>query len=369
MKGIKLGKLFGIELRLNFSWFVFFLWVTFALGQEFAQQNTAWSPTTVYGIAAVTSILFFGSVLLHELSHSLVAKAYKLPVQSITLHLFGGVSQMDREPARAREELFIAGAGPLMSIVLGIIFGGIYLATKSISVLSTPAGWLAFINIFLAVLNLVPGFPLDGGRILRAALWGFTKDFRRSTKIAARAGQAIAGLLIMIGLFCIMSGNWMGLWYGLIGFYLLGMAKTSYQQVELQYMLRGLKVSNMSLEDLPQISGKLNIADFLNNYILGARNRHYMIVDDNMIRGVVSLNQLNALEEKTKIAKNLEDVMTPINNLKRIDPETEVIQALELMSQLNASQLPVVKNNELLGFIGRDDLLNYIRQRFEFGLQ
>jgi hypothetical protein len=298
-----------------------------------------------------------------------VAKGFKLPVKSISLHLFGGVSQMEREPVRPRDEFLIAAAGPAASILIGGLFLVLWFASRhSLPVVASPAQWLGVINIGLGLFNLIPGFPIDGGRLLRAAIWGVTKDFRRATRIAARIGQGIAGLFIMLGLYRVMEGNLEGLWIGLIGFYLLGMARSSYQQVELQYMLRGMKISSLSLEDLPQITGKLNIADFLSNYILGSRDRHYMVVDDNMIRGVVSLGGLNSLDDKVKESRKLEDAMTAINDLRRIDPETEVIQALELMSQLNTSQLPVVRNNELLGFIGKDTLVNYIRKRFEFGV-
>jgi len=369
MNGIRLGKLFGIEIRLNPSWVLVFLYLAFMFAVEFESKNLGWSKPITYTLGIVTSLLFFLSVLMHEFAHSLVAKAFKLPVQSISLHLFGGVSQMEKEPVRPRDEFLIAGAGPLASILIGGILLLVSLFTfQSVPMVGIPARWLGEINIGLGLFNLIPGFPIDGGRLLRALLWGATKDFRRATKIAARIGQGIAALFIMLGVYQVMEGNFGGLWIGLIGFYLLGMARSSYQQVELQYMLRGMKISSLSLEDLPQISGKLNIADFLTNYIVGARERHFMIVDDNMIRGLVSLNALTSLDEKVQSTQKLEDAMTAINDLRRLDPETEVIQALELMSQLNTSQLPVVRNNELLGFIGRDTLLNCIRKRFEFGV-
>ena len=367
MKGIRLGKLFGIEIKLNPSWVLVFLWLAYIFAIEF--EKLGLSNSVRYLMGGATSLLFFVSVLMHEFAHSLVARAFKLPVQSISLHLFGGVSQMEKEPVRPRDEFLIAAAGPLASILIGGILLLVSLFTlKSVQVVGLPAQLLGIINVGLGLFNLIPGFPIDGGRLLRAVIWGATKDFRRATKIAARIGQGIAALFIMLGVYQAMEGNFGGLWIGLIGFYLLGMARSSYQQVELQYMLRGMKISSLSLEDLPQISGKLNIADFLTNYIVGARERHFMIVDDNMIRGLVSLNALTSLDENVKNTQKLEDVMTAINDLRRLDPETEVIQALELMSQLNTSQLPVVRNNELLGFIGRDTLLNCIRKRFEFGI-
>ena len=278
MKGIKLGKIFGIEIRLNPSWFVIFVLLSMMLATP--SKDNPWSPVTRYTVGIITSIVFFASVLLHELAHSLVAKAFKLPVHSIVLHVFGGVSQMEREPARARDELLIASAGPLTSILLGFLFGVLWYFTQhSALIVAAPAQYLFLINIALGLFNLIPGYPIDGGRILRAIIWGVTKDFRQATKIAARVGQGIAAVFIMLSLYLVMAGNFEGLWLGLIGLYLLGMARSSYQQVELQYRLRGLKVGSLSLEDLQQVSGKLNIAEFLDNYVIGARERHYMVVE------------------------------------------------------------------------------------------
>ncbi|MBL7166927.1 MAG: site-2 protease family protein [Dehalococcoidales bacterium] len=218
--GIPIGRLFGISLRLNYSWFIVFGLVTWSLTtQQFPLNFPEWSLAMSLVAGIVTSLLFFGSLLAHELMHSVVAQSVGIKVNSITLFIFGGVAQMSEEPHQPKDELRIALAGPLTSVALGIIFWAVYLLVEGHSEFVLAISyWLSLINIFLAVFNLIPGFPLDGGRVLRAILWWRSNNLRRATKIATNIGRAVGYLFIFGGLYFIFEGLWLnGLWLALIG--------------------------------------------------------------------------------------------------------------------------------------------------------
>jgi len=247
-EGISIGKAFGIPLRLHYSWFIVFVLITWSLAYNFLHTYPQWSLATSIVAGVVTSLLFFGSVLAHELSHSLVAQTAGIPIQSITLFIFGGVSQMVEEPKQPQVEFRMALAGPLTSLVLGGIFLAIWFWLGGVSeFIKAICFWLGWINIALAGFNLVPGFPLDGGRVLRSLLWWRSGDLRKSTKIASNIGRAIGYLLILIGIAVIFTTrDWInGLWLAFIGWFLENAASASYRQLALQDILRGHRVASL----------------------------------------------------------------------------------------------------------------------------
>jgi len=240
--GLPLGRLFGISLRLHYSWFIVFALITWALAASYFPENyPTWSTATSIIAGAVTSLLFFGSVLAHELMHSVVAQRRGIPVHSITLFIFGGVSQMTDEPKQPGDELRIALAGPVTSLIIGGICWGIYFWSRgSLVFLSAVAFWLGWINVFLAGFNLIPGFPLDGGRVLRSIIWWRSGNLRRATKTASNIGRGVGYLFIFGGIFLVFWGLWInGLWLAFIGWFLENAAVGSYRQLALRDILQG----------------------------------------------------------------------------------------------------------------------------------
>ena len=229
---LRLGKILGIPIEINASWLVVFLLLTFVLVQEFGEANLDWSVGQMWLVAVLLAVLFFVSVLTHELSHSLLARRKGIPVQGITLFIFGGVSRLTREPSRPLTEFQIAVVGPLTSLVLAAVFGGLwYLLGASDSTLGVILFLLAWSNLTLGGFNILPGYPLDGGRVLRAVVWGLTGDHRRATSVATRAGQAIGGLTVLIGVAMGVFANPVdGVWIALVGAFLLSVATASYRQ-------------------------------------------------------------------------------------------------------------------------------------------
>ena len=272
---VKLGRIAGISIGLHYSWFIIALLIALSLVQHFREVTPQWSSTVIWIAALVTSLLFFAALLLHELAHSLVAKTRGLRVRSITLFALGGVSQIETEASDAKSEFWIAIVGPLTSLVIGLVLlgsawvngwkTGTEPATPVISVLV----WLGYINITLAGFNMIPGYPLDGGRVLRAVIWWITGNADRSTRVAAQVGQVVAFLFILSGLFRLFVGaNFGGLWLAFIGWFLLDASRASYAQVELMAGLRNRRVADIMDADYATVEGHLSVQDLVDEYVL-----------------------------------------------------------------------------------------------------
>src|ERR1700687_5042766 len=255
-EGIQIGRIYGIPIFLHTSWFIIFGLIAFSFVSEFSALQLNIPTSRVWALGLMTSALFFGSLVFHEMAHSVIAKHYKIPVVSITLFVFGGVSRIGREPSRAIEEFYIAVAGPLSSFLLAGGFGIVYQAAGTNVILQALAGSLAWINLSLALFNLLPGFPLDGGRIFRAIVWGITKDYSRSTRFAARSGQVVAYGMIALGAVLAVSGYVnrgdmiSGMWLAFIGWFLLTTARQSRAQADARGALEGLRVADIMTADL-----------------------------------------------------------------------------------------------------------------------
>ena len=271
--GIPIGRFFGITVKLHWSWFIIFFLITWMLATDYFpsfEEYESWSTATRWVLGAVTSILFFASVLAHELAHSLVAKAGGLKVSAITLFLFGGVSQLTEEPKSPGKEFTMAVAGPATSLAIGGACLGIVFATRnSVSPVTGMALWLGYLNISLAAFNMIPGFPLDGGRVLRSVIWWRSHNLRRSTRIASIVGRVFGFLFIVGGIALIFTDYWSnGLWLALIGWILENAAAGSYRQVALQDLLRGHKVSEVMTRDCPAVPSTITVEQLVNDYIL-----------------------------------------------------------------------------------------------------
>ncbi len=288
---LRLGKVFGVEIRLDYSWFFIFFLITWSLaGHYFPTAHAGWSTGAYWAVGALTSVLFFGSVLAHELAHSTVAGALGIRVRDITLYIFGGAASMEREPKRARDDFMIAVVGPLTSLVLAAVFAVTWwLSTDRIDTLHAMTGWLAWINLALGVFNLLPGFPLDGGRAFRAAIWGATGDRQRATVIAGASGQLVATVLIFWGIWQIFTGNWAsGIWIAFIGWFLRGAAIDSVQAQALEKLLAGHTVREVMMTDCPQVARTMTLDVVVDQLLLTSGHHCLPVVDDGHVVGVIT---------------------------------------------------------------------------------
>lgn len=368
--GLKLGRLWGIPIRLHLSWFLIFALVTWSLAVGyFPAEYPTLSPLLYWVLGAVTSLLFFVSVLAHELGHAVVARRNDVPVRGITLFIFGGVAQIGREPPTAGAEFRIAIAGPLVSLALAALFQVAWWFDREISFLAAPSAWLARINLILAVFNLLPGFPLDGGRILRAVIWQVTGNARRATQAATLLGQVVAFGLMGWGVFLILSGAFFnGLWLIFIGWFLQNAAASSYAQANVQEALRGMAVGEVMTRDCPLVSGGLSLQQLVDDHILTGQQRCFFIADHGLPRGLLSLTDVARVPRAQWSRVTAEQVMKPWADVVHVAPETDLLAALLRMDDARVAQVPVVKNGELVGLLSREHVLHYIRLRSELGL-
>ena len=364
--GIPIGKLFGIAIRLNYSWFIIFVLVTWALTTSYFPN---WGLATSILAGVVTSLLFFGSILAHELMHSLVAQASGIPVKSITLFIFGGVSLISEEPKEPKVELRIALAGPLTSFVLGGIFWAIWFALPDTAELVTVvAFWLGWINILLAVFNLIPGFPLDGGRVLRAILWWRSRDLLRATKIATNIGRGIGFLFIFGGIWLIFSGFlFNGLWFVFIGWFLGNAAAGSYRQLALQQVLQGHLTSEIMTRDCLMVPSDTTILKLVNDYIFPS-GRHCLVVADSRVLGLVSLQNVKVVPRNQWASYTVKEVMTPYEKLKWVSPNEDLASVLKILTEQGINQLPVVEDGDIVGIVTRDNLLSVFNVHDKLGI-
>jgi Zn-dependent protease/CBS domain-containing protein len=369
--GIPLGRIFGISIKLNYTWFIIFALVTWSLSANyFPVEYPDWSIITSLVAGIVTSLLLFCSVLAHELMHSIVAQKLGIPVPSITLFIFGGVSQISEEPKTPKDELRIALAGPLTSIALGLVFGAIwYLLSPQFEFVRAIAFWLGLINMSLAAFNLIPGFPLDGGRVLRSILWWRNEDLQQATKIASNVGRGIGYLFIFGGVFFIFQGLWLnGLWLALIGWFLENTALGSYQQVALLGMLQGHTAQEVMTRDCPAINPDLTVDALVNEHVLTSGRRCFPVTTDSRILGLVTLHDIRSVPRSLWATKKVSEVMTPLSNLKSVSPDDGLSTVLRVLTEEDINQVIVLNNEDIAGIIGRDNLLSFIKLRGELGV-
>ena len=369
---VKVGRVAGISIGLHYSWFIIAFLIIFSLSGHFGAVMPQWSSTTIWSAAIVTGLLFFVTLLLHELAHSLLAKAKGLRVRNITLFALGGVSQIESEAPDAMSEFWIAIVGPLTSLVIGFVCLALAWSlgwapnSEPRTYFSAVLVWLGYINLVLAAFNMIPGYPLDGGRVLRALVWWKTHSIERSTRIAARVGQTIAFLFIFYGLFQFFGGkNFGGLWLAFIGWFLLDASRTSYAQVELTAGLRDRKVSDMMDRDFSMVEARMSLQDFVNQYLLVSGRRCFAVVQNDNLVGLITPNEVKAVERELWPQTSVQSVMRPLSQLQTVTPDMPAIQALEIMSRKDINQLPVVSDGQLLAIFSRSSVMGFLHNRSE----
>jgi Zn-dependent protease len=371
-EGIQIGRIYGIPIFLHTSWFIIFGLVALSFVSQFDALQLNIPTSRLWGLGLMTSALFFGSLVFHELAHSIIAKHYKIPVVSITLFVFGGVSRTGREPVRALEEFNISAAGPLSNFLLA---GGFWLVTRQAGsniILTKLAGSLEVLNLGLAVFNLLPGFPLDGGHIFRAIVWGFNKDYARATRITARSGQVIAYGMIALGAvtaianYARLGGPVGGLWLAFIGWFILSAAKQSQAQVEARGALEGLRVADIMTPELHTVGREISLEDYAREMVRTGRRAHLVVAGDQLV-GLVTAEALNTIPQHDWEVTSVQAVMLPKDRLHWAAPGEPALSLLDRMRTVGMQQMPVIAGGNVVGVVTRDSILRVLQSRHALG--
>lgn len=371
--GFKIMTIRGIAISIHVSWLLAVAIITWSLGAYFHQHFPDWGASVPYVVAAICALLLFVAVLLHELAHSFTARALGLPVNSITLFIFGGVSNLSREPDNARTELLVAVAGPLTSLVLAGVFYALYLlslASHWPSEVLAALGYLSSINLALALFNLIPGFPLDGGRVFRSLVWMITGKRRTATRIASVVGQGIGIVFILVGVYvAFVSGDIIsGIWLAFIGWFLQSAAGASYQQAVMDQALRGVEVQNVMDRAPRGVSRITTLEDIVYGHMLAGNQRSVPVVDpDGRLRGLVTLSDLQKVPREQWADTSVTDAMTPADALVTVQPHEDLAHALQALAANRYHQLPVVEDAHLVGMLDRAHVLQWIHLREQLG--
>ncbi len=363
-RSIQLGKLFGIPFKLHYSWFLIFIFITVILSYAYYPEvtNGSWSTAAYWGLGVLTSLLFFASVVVHELSHSAVAIRGGMPVKSITLFFFGGVAQITKEATKPTTELKMAIAGPLASIALaGLYYGIFWISSGFNEYLAVLCWWLALINGMLAVFNMIPGFPLDGGRVFRSIVWLVTGNYMRATRIATMAGRGVAYLFILGGIVLLFLPEWRfnGLWFLFLGFLLYSAATTSYRQAVLLDALRGFTAQDVMTRDPPLVPRNLTIRELIQRRFLPTSSQFFLVVEGESVGGLLTLRRIKGIPRDEWDITTVGQAMTPVEKLKVVRPSDDALEVLQRMDEESLNEIAVAGGGRVIGVVVRESLIRF----------
>jgi len=367
---VSLFKILGFQVWMDSSWLVLALLITWSLASGyFPSEIAGLSKNTYWLMGAFGAVGIFGSIVFHELWHSLIARRYGMPMEGITLFIFGGVAEMSDEPPSARAEFMMAIAGPASSIALSIGFFGLH-SVLGKTLLPAPVlaviYYLSFINVLLAAFNLLPGFPLDGGRLLRSALWAWKNNFRWATSIASRTGSAFGISLIILGLFTFITGNIIGgIWYFLIGSFLRNAARASLQQAVFKQYLQGEAVAKFMNPEIITVTPEITVENLVDNFIYKHHFKMFPVLDDERLVGCVSTSQVKEINRAEWPGTRVGDIAESCTDDNTISPDTDAMDALIEMNRTGRSRLMVVEDDKLLGLISLRDLLQFLSLKLD----
>jgi Zn-dependent protease/CBS domain-containing protein len=373
----------GIDIRVDSSWLFIFVLLTWNLVAVFSHWHPKWSPLEALILAGTASLLFFGGILLHELAHSAVAWSYGLRVRSITLFLFGGVSDIEIEPSSPKAELFTAVVGPITSILLGVglllfVSRGTFISVEDtaeawsaiapLGPFATVVTWLGYINVVIGLFNLIPGFPLDGGRVLRAILWSATGDLRIATRWASATGQTVGWLLIAGGIAMTFgshlpffgTGLISGIWLAFIGWFLHGAATQATTRLALDDALTGITVQQLMQRDGPVAAPELSVAALVHEHLIHGEDRALPVVGDDVLKGLVAISDVRRLKPEQWAGTTVGSIMRGIETLSVATPAEPLAKAFEQLVKSDVDQLPVVTNGRLVGMLRRRDVTRWL---------
>lgn len=369
-KGITLIKLFGFEVKIDFSWLLLGLLITWTLAQGLFPHFYKGLSTATYWLMGVAGALgLLVSIVFHELWHSLIARRFGLPMKGITLFIFGGVAEMTEEPPSPKAEFFMAVAGPISSIILGLGLFGITFLGDSMGWPQSATGvinYLAILNLILAGFNLVPAFPLDGGRVLRSILWGWKDNIRWATQISSKIGGGFGIALIILGLIEVISGNFIGgIWMFLIGMFIRGASQTAYRQMLLRRSLEGEKVRRFMKSDPVTVSPSLSVEDLVEDYIYKHHYKMYPVVDDGKLIGCVTINQVKEIPKQERAQHTVGELAQACSEKNTISPDEDAMKALSNMRKNHVSRLMVAKDDRLEGMISLKDMMGLLSLKID----
>jgi Zn-dependent protease/CBS domain-containing protein len=375
---IRVARLLGIDIRIHFSWFLIFFIVVISLAESFGADNVTWSDTKSFVIAVIAAVLFFLSVLGHELAHAVVARRFAMNVTSITLFVLGGVANLAKEPPSAMAEFLMAAAGPGTSLALGFIGIGLgvlapslYQAAPALQPIQPVALYIGQINLYLAAFNLLPGFPLDGGRVFRSILWGIMKDRVAATRIAARGGQTIAVLLVVAGVVLAfrLDATINGLWLAFIAYFLWNAATATLQQERVASVIGGARVGPLMTTDFKTTSPGVMVGQVIRDLVLPMNLRAIPVVSGDRFIGLVAIGDLRKIDQARWAETPVDEVMTRAADLPTVSPVDLLTIALERFGATDLPLLPVVKDGSLVGLLYRESVIGYVRMQEMLGVQ
>jgi Zn-dependent protease/predicted transcriptional regulator len=369
-KSLTLFRLFGFEVRVDLSWLILAVLVVWTLARGYFPAAHPGLATATYwwmGVAGVVGLLV--SIVLHELSHALVARRYDLPIRGITLFIFGGVAHMEDEPPSAEAELMMAIAGPIASLLLALVFYAVAMGATAAG-LATPIvlglAWLAMINLVLAIFNLIPAFPLDGGRVLRAALWRWKRDLRRATRTAARVGEGFGIALIVLGALAVLKGNFLtGMWWFLIGMFLRGAARSSYYQVLVRRALEGEPVRRFMTTSPITVDADTSLRQLVEDYIYRYHHELFPVARGGNLLGCVGIAQVKQVPKEDWDRRTVGEVFMPRTPQNTVNPDLDAVHALAQMRREGTSRLLVAEDGQLVGILALKDLLGFLSAKLD----
>ncbi len=367
---IRVARLSGIDIEIHFSWLIVLGLVSWTLADGvFPHQYDNWS-TAAYWVAGVSAaVLLFATVLIHELAHAFVAIRRGLPVPRITLFIFGGVSHLERQPDTARAEFAIAAAGPATSLIIAAITGVLAVTVGALNEKAEGIlGYLAAVNLLLGIFNLLPGFPLDGGRVLRSILWSRTHSFRRATNIATGVGEIVAYGLMGVGFVFILNGFlFNGIWFGFIGWFLLAAARAESSQLQLDTILRPLRAEHLMHTDFPSVTPGVPVQEVVDRYVLEKGERAVMVANGGAVMGILTVTDIQRLPRADWPATPAQRIMTPREKVVTVAANTPALDVLQLLGERRLNQVPVLADGRMVGLITRRELLDRVHFAGSFG--
>lgn len=376
--GLRLFSLLGIEIRLDWSVLIIFTLIVYSLGAGlFPQWHEDWSAATSWLTALIAGVIFFASLLAHEMSHSLMARRFGIRVPRITLFLFGGMAEIEAEARTPKEEFLIAVVGPLMSMALGVMFSFIATtlmseqtlelltedpeaAVAAMSPLVTACIWLGSVNMMLAIFNLVPGFPLDGGRVFRAVIWWWSGDPVRATRVASNGGRAVGWMIIALGFYNILAlKNLGGLWLILIGWFLTHIARASYTQMITERSLRSVKVGDVMRTRFETVPADATLEEFVEDYLLRSSQQLWPVVDGSEHLGIVSFNDAARVSPEQRRQHRVRDLVSGIDERGVLDADDMASTALRQLGGIGDQPVAVVRDGRIVGLVRAGDILRW----------
>ena len=366
----RVARVFGIDIEIHFSWLVILGILAWALSEGFfPTQYEGWATSTYWIVGTISAVLLFLTVLIHELAHALVALRKGLEVPRITLFIFGGVSHLGRQPRTAGEEFFISAAGPLTSVLVAVVTAGLawFFSTRNEQA-EAVFTYLAFVNVLLAIFNTLPGFPLDGGRVLRSIVWKKTGSFRRATRVAGAVGQAFGYGIIVLGLLLFFTGNtFNGIWFALIGWFLLTAARAESGSLQLDAMLAGLTARDVMREEWVSVSPAASIQDVVDDHMLSGAERCVIVAREGAVLGLLTVSDVRKVSRDEWRNTPAQRVMTPRDQIVTVIPDARAVEVMRLLADKSLNQVPVIDAGRMIGLVTRRELVDRVKLTEQIG--